>query len=301
VNNVTLQSDTRTDAIILDALIAKSPDSDLIAKVVNGLLASKTRNTGRWDNVQENTFVLLAMHRYFTTFENVTPDFVSKVWLGEEFAGSYTFDGRTTTSATISVPTAQLIEAGDTNLVVANDGSGRLYYRIGLTYAPADLRLDPLDAGFIVDRVYEAVDDPGDVQRNADGSWAIKAGARVRVRLTMVAESERSHVMLSDPLPAGLEILNPELAATAAVPVDDRDASLSADSWWWGNWYSQVNMRDQRAEVYAQWVNGGTFTYSYVARATTPGVFVAPPTKAEEMYAPETFGRAASDIVSVVD
>ena len=37
------------------------------------------------------------------------------------------------------------------------------------------------------------------------------------------------------------------------------------------------------------------YTYSYVARATTPGEFVVPPTKAEEMYAPETFGRSASD------
>jgi alpha-2-macroglobulin len=30
-------------------------------------------------------------------------------------------------------------------------------------------------------------------------------------------------------------------------------------------------------------------------RATTPGQYVAPPAKAEEMYAPETFGRSATD------
>ncbi len=35
----------------------------------------------------------------------------------------------------------------------------------------------------------------------------------------------------------------------------------------------------------------GVHTYSYVALATTPGVFVVPPPKAEEMYHPETFGR----------
>ena len=37
----------------------------------------------------------------------------------------------------------------------------------------------------------------------------------------------------------------------------------------------------------------------YVARATTPGKYIVPPTKAEEMYMPETFGRAASDRVVV--
>jgi uncharacterized protein YfaS (alpha-2-macroglobulin family) len=36
-----------------------------------------------------------------------------------------------------------------------------------------------------------------------------------------------------------------------------------------------------------------------MARATPPGEFIVPPTKAEEMYAPETFGRGASDRVIV--
>jgi uncharacterized protein YfaS (alpha-2-macroglobulin family) len=36
-----------------------------------------------------------------------------------------------------------------------------------------------------------------------------------------------------------------------------------------------------------------------MARATTPGNFVVPPTKAEEMCYPETFGRSATDMVIV--
>jgi len=43
----------------------------------------------------------------------------------------------------------------------------------------------------------------------------------------------------------------------------------------------------------------GVYTYSYVARATTPGEYVVPPAKAEEMYAPETFGRSSTDRVIV--
>ena len=33
--------------------------------------------------------------------------------------------------------------------------------------------------------------------------------------------------------------------------------------------------------------------------ATTTGTFVVPPPKAEEMYAPETFGRGSTDRVTV--
>ncbi|MFT5269224.1 MAG: hypothetical protein ACI88C_002668, partial [Acidimicrobiales bacterium] len=39
----------------------------------------------------------------------------------------------------------------------------------------------------------------------------------------------------------------------------------------------------------------------YVARATTPGTFVTPPTRAEQIYEPEVFGRSASTTVTVTD
>ena len=295
-----MHSDRRTDGIVLESLIANAPDSDLIPKVVTGLLANRVK--GRWDNVQENSFILLALRAYFDEFESQDPDFIARVWLGEQFAGEHTFSGRETDRANIVIPTDALVAAGDTDLVVANDGSGRLYYRIGLRYAPADLQLDALDRGFVVDRVYEAVDDPGDVARDADGTWRIKAGARVRVTLTMVAESQRTHVALIDPLPAGLEALNPDLANTQTVVPDESgegDAFPVDGDWWWGTWYEHQMLRDDRSEAFTSLLPGGTYTYSYVARATTPGTFVVPPARAEEMYAPETFGRTASDLVII--
>jgi uncharacterized protein YfaS (alpha-2-macroglobulin family) len=295
-----MHSDRRTDGIVLEALIANARDSDLIPKVVNGLLANRVK--GRWDNVQENSFILLALRAYFDEFESQSPEFIARVWLGEQFAGEHTFSGRETDRANFVIPTDELIAAGDTELVVANDGSGRLYYRIGLRYAPADLQLDALDRGFVVDRVYEAVDDPGDVTRDADGTWRIKAGARVRVTLTMVAESQRTHVALIDPLPAGLEALNPDLAVTQPVPSDESAEAfpVGGDWWWgWGQWYEHQMLRDDRSEAFTSLLPGGTYTYSYVARATTPGTFVVPPARAEEMYAPETFGRTASDLVII--
>ena len=57
--------------------------------------------------------------------------------------------------------------------------------------------------------------------------------------------------------------------------------------------------RDERVEVFSSLLWEGVHEYSYVARATTPGRFVVPPPKAEEMYMPETFGRGGTDIVVV--
>jgi len=297
-----LSSNRRTDAILLDVLIADDPNSDLIPKLVTGLLAH--RKQGRWYNTQENVFVLLALDRYFNTFEAKTPDFVARIWLGDTYAGEHTYTGRTTERHETEVPMVYLTEADygggqEQDLVISKDGPGRLYYRLGLKYAPTDLWLDPLDMGFVVTREYEAVDDPEDVYRAEDGVWHLKAGARVRVRLTMVADNRRYHVALVDPLPAGLEIVNPALAVSGSLPQDPNSSDYSRGWWWWGTWYGHQNLRDERAEAFTTLLWDGVYEYTYVARATTPGTFVVPPSKAEEMYSPEVFGRSASDWVIV--
>jgi uncharacterized protein YfaS (alpha-2-macroglobulin family) len=297
-NHLLLSSDRRVDAVLLESLIQEQRDLDLIPKIVTGLLGH--RRAGRWLNTQENAFALLALDRYFQTYENTTPDFVARVWLGNDHAGEHAFRGRSTDSHAIAIAMADVARRDRSDLTIQKDGPGRLYYRIGMTYAPASLALAPADHGFVVERRYEAIDDPKDVTRAADGVWHIKAGARVRVRLTLVNESRRYHVALVDPLPAGLETMNPALAVTGPIPVDPSEQKARGAYWWWyGPWYEHQNLRDERVEAFASLLWEGVHRYDYVARATTPGSFVVPPPKAEEMYMPETFGRGASDRVVI--
>ena len=301
-NYLLLGSDRRTDAILLDALIEDNPKSDLIPKIVNGLLAHRTK--GRWENTQENVWVLLAMDRYFNTFEAQTPDFVARIWLGDTYAGSSEFRGRTTEQYQTNIPMTYVL--GETaaggnsrDIILSKEGPGRLYYRLGLRYAPISLKLEPLDMGFVVTRRYEALDNPQDVSREADGSWVIRAGARVRVKISMVADNRRYHVALVDPLPAGLEIINPSLTVSGGVPQNPNSPDFKYGWWWWGTWYEHQNLRDDRAEAFSSLLWEGVYEYSYVARATTPGTFIVLPSKAEEMYSPEVFGRSSSDIVII--
>ncbi len=135
----------------------------------------------------------------------------------------------------------------------------------------------------------------------------------MRVRLTMVAETRRYHVALVDPLPAGLEALNPALATTGSLPDAGGDAGHgdrrarprrlpAAPATGGGGRAPGTSTRTcatsaSRRSPSLLWE--GVHSYRYVARATTPGTFVVPPPKAEEMYSPETFGRGASDRVIV--
>ena len=305
---VIMYSNRRADGVLLEALLKIEQNNDLIPKLVRGLLAHRTK--GAWSNTQENVFILLAMDKYFQAYEKVTPDFVTKIWLGNTYAGEQLFKGRSVDSNQLNIPMKYLVEQGGTsNLIMDKQGAGRLYYRIGMKYAPKNLKLAPADYGFTVLRSYEGVDNAEDVKQNADGSWTIKAGARVRVRLTMVAQARRYHVALVDPLPAGLEILNPELAVTEAIPQDTGgntpvaeygSRSYGRGYWYWrSTWFEHQNFRDERAEAFTSLLWEGVYKYTYVTRATTPGQFVVPPAKAEEMYHPETFGRSGTDFVKV--
>ena len=287
-----LHSSRRSDAVLLAALIAAQPDGGrpddgLIAKLVRGLLGHRVK--GRWANTQENVWVLLALERYFRTFESRPPDFTAGVWLGGRYAGGREFRGRSVEQVSLDLPLAVVRagaeEGGAAPLIVGAEGAGRLYYRLGLRYAPADLRHEAAAHGFGVERRYAAVDDPADVRRDADGAWRIRAGSRVRVELTLAVPSRRVHVALVDPLPAGLESIGL--------------ADAPEWRWWRTTWYDHHNLRDERAEAFASLLSAGVYQFHYTTRATTPGAFVVPPATAEEMYAPETFARTAGDRVII--
>lgn len=327
-------SERRADAIILEAMIFDDPQNELIAKLVRGLLAG--RKQGHWMSTQENAYVLMAINRYFKKYEAIVPNFEVKEWIADAYVGKQNFAGRSFNCQTVSIPMEWLSEQKKAHDILLDKvGAGRLYYRVSLTYASKNLKMNALDNGFSVARTYEAVDNPDDVTKDADGIWHIKAGSTVRVKLNFSSTSPRYHVALADPLPAGVEPLNPELSGSRQMfkqavvedvpdeedsddqknntmetgfqllppmlpppPLDEAPIPCFMPFWTWP-WFDHQNLRDHQAEAFASMVSGGAHDYSYMVRATTPGVYNVAPTKAEEMYSPETFGRTSSDKVIV--
>jgi len=185
-----------------------------------------------------------------------------------------------------------------------------------MKYAPKELVVDGIDHGFDVEREYTAADKTEDVvcQPGKNGlskGYIIKAGSRVKVTVTLRAQSTRTHVALVDYLPAGMEILNPAIrgddVSTGLLSSSSSSSSTSrygeGYKWWRYSstqWFDHQNLRDERAEAFCSYLSSGVYTYSYYTRATTLGTFVAPPAKAEEMYSPEVFGASASSRVQVV-
>ena len=294
----------RSDAIILGMMLEVKDDHPLIEKTVRGLIAAQRQ--GRWVNTQENAWALSSLFHYYREREREVPDMVVRSWLGSAFVGNTELRGRSGTIMEGTVPMAAMREIADTggngiDLVVAPDGRGRLYYRVGLRYASTDMSVPPDEQGFSVTRGYESIERDNDVARSDDGGWRIRAGATVRVRLTVVVPDDRYDVALDDPLPAGLEAVNMALSTTSSQRLGSEQTERIYDgaSCWALFAFEHRELRDDRVVAFARRAPAGVYELSYLARATTSGRFIAAPTKAEEMYAPEVFGRTASDVVTV--
>ncbi len=298
---IMMHSDDRTDAIVLNALLAVRPDDSMIEKVVRGLM--RARVDGRWATTQANAYALLAMARYYEMFEKVTPDFTARLWLGNEALAAHKFKGREMTIATSRIPMKKILEQAAGDLIVARKGQGRLYYRLGLRYAPNDLKLSPLDRGFVVERTYLPEGKDGELSHREDGAWVAKAGTYVRVLVRVVAPDRRYYVAVIDPLPAGLEAVNEAFKTSATQRLGNASTTVQEGRWnWWYYWWNPWTFeerRDDRVQLFADRMWDGVYEYTYTARATAVGTFQVPPARAEEMYEPETFGRSASEVFVV--
>ncbi len=62
---------------------------------------------------------------------------------------------------------------------------------------------------------------------------------------------------------------------------------------------SRREVRDDRVVTTFDKIEPGMYRVHYLARATSIGSFVMPPTRIEAMYAPEVYGRTAAGMLTV--
>ena len=186
------------------------------------------------------------------------------------------------------------------------------YYFITVREVPREPPVTPFEQGIQVERWYESYEARKPLVSVAEGQLV-----RVRVRVTV--KEERHFVVLDDALPAGLEAVDLSLRTTAALPgpgasvpggmdaAEFGDAGAeggphwgygSWDAGWWTPW-DHRELRDDRVVYAATVLWPGSYMATYIARATTPGVFVRPPAHAEEMYNPAVNGRSDGGVFTV--
>ncbi|WP_300368824.1 Ig-like domain-containing alpha-2-macroglobulin family protein [Brachyspira sp.] len=281
-------SSVRDTSIALYALIETGYDNAINEKVVRWLVQS--RKNGRYLNTQDNVSVFAAMNMYFKKYENVKPNFKAEFIYQGKTLLEETFTARTQPSLTKKYALDEFMNErlsnANTRSALANikrNGDGRLYYGVRLTYAPRDLAVNR-DAGIKVERRYETKD--GKVLDLTKDKF--KQGEEYVVVVKVTAPYERHFVVVDTPVAAGMRILNSSFA-TESSEVKNITGNTGKSAWWWGGFNHTENYND-KILLFADMLSDGEHEYRYVVRAVTPGEYLLPATKAEEMYNPEVFG-----------
>ncbi len=273
-------TNVRTTAHILQTLLELKEDFPQAPKVVKWLIMKRNMD-GRWQNTQENIFVLHALNSYFKAYEKQEPDFKLMVQLADNKILETNFEGYSFKQEMIQKNLGSHTEESELELSFKKKGEGRYYYETRLTYFPED-PVDAVDRGISVLKKWEVV------EGERPGNGEIAAGSVIKVTLTIAVSAERNYVVVDDPLPAGFEVINTRLKTVSERYKQYNPLKLSGGYWGGFNFYE---LFDDRVLVFADNLSAGVHTFVYLCHALTSGQFVAPATKAEEMYTPEVFGR----------
>jgi alpha-2-macroglobulin len=172
-------------------------------------------------------------------------------------------------------------------IMITNTGDAGVQAVVSVSGAP--ITPEPAAShGFKIERNYFTLDG-----KSADVS-KVKQNDRFAVVLKVTeAKPEFGHIMVSDYLPAGLEIDNPHLVSSGDTGTLD----------WIEDGQEPVNteFRDDRftAAIDRAANDKSVFTVAYVVRAVSPGKYVLPQAYVEDMYNPSRYGRTGTGAVEV--
>ncbi|WP_109465705.1 alpha-2-macroglobulin family protein [Albibacillus kandeliae] len=141
--------------------------------------------------------------------------------------------------------------------------------------------------GYAIERRYY------DMDGNAISGSEFAVGDRFVAVLTVKPfENSEARLMIDDPLPAGVEIDNPNLL---------RSGEVGALGWLQPTDARHAEFRSDRFIAAVDHYGTGTVTLAYIARAVTPGRFYHPAASVEDMYRPRYRARTGAGQLTVTE
>ena len=292
----------RPAARLLLATQSIDPRHPGIGPLAQRIIQRERAEQGLWWNTQDYAFAAGAVASFITGEASARASFILS---GDD--GRVLMEGQAGSDAReLEVDLSELtLAAGDSVVlpIQVRAQEGPVYVTLTVSELRRERPVSPDTKGLVVERWYERVTDGTTVTEVSEGDL-------VRVRLRVTAPGDREFVAVNDPLPAGLEAVDTKLRTTSVHAFLGEDAIRSErqqdvlaggsartwEPWGWYTWswnpWDDVETYDDRVIFVARTLGGGSHTYSYIARATTPGRFVRPQALAEEMYNPALSGRS---------
>ncbi|HET7081791.1 MAG TPA: MG2 domain-containing protein, partial [Chloroflexia bacterium] len=300
-----MDTDARTTALVLQALLIRDKDDPLVPRGVRWLM--ENRRAGHWLSTQETAAVLSTLAAYMTASGELAGSGAWSVIInGQAWSAPAGPDGATELHKAIS---DLLINQDNAITITRPDNTGRLYYNLNLRYTRAGAQVTARNEGLSILREYVRPGS-GDGKGSDPGAplTSVAAGDLVEVRLTVIAPTDAYYLTAEDPLPAGLEAVNGTLRTTGLTerldtrpPATGNGKDGEPRQAATASFFDNVEMRDDRTLLFASYLPAGVYEYRYLARATTPGDYSVLPANARLTYLPDVWGRSDSGHLTVTE
>lgn len=283
-----LSTPTIAQSAALQLFVERHASPELLDKLVRVVIAQRVR--GSWPEYYDNAAALTALVDY-SRGQPANANFTATVTAGGMQRASETFVGYANPLREVSVPMAQLPK-GASDVVLAKNGTGRLHYVLAYQYSLTGGQPGILNGLRVTREIRPANQD--NVLRSIGLSIpadALTLGpAQVfDVGLEIITDHPVEHLVITDPLPAGLE------AVDTSFNTSTQYFQALSDSW-------QIDYQKiyfDRVVAYADHLEAGVYTFHYLVRSVTPGTYAWPGAEVHLQYAPEEFGRTASSVLIV--
>ncbi|MFA6458507.1 MAG: Ig-like domain-containing protein [Patescibacteria group bacterium] len=288
-----MNTDTRTTATVLQALVRLDSENALIPRIVRYLLA--VREDGHWDTTQSTTVSILTLVEFLKNTGELSANMTSGVSVnGKQILTNQFNQKNILTRGEVEIALNNLKQGKDNEIKIGKTGTGRLYYDVLFSYFYTADDLPPAEEGFGIVRELLPL-------KSGEFDSALteaQLGETYKVKLTITVPADRHFVAIESPLPAGMESIDTNLLTSQQTLLEGAINADSCQDYWsyecWQNnlWhFNHRELRDDQVFLFADDLPAGVYEYEYLVRATTPGKFRLRPARAYEMYFPETFGQ----------
>ncbi len=286
--------DTEATAFSLKALAQINPQSALLPKAARWLVNVR-RNGYYWASTRETAFAIFGLTEYLKTSQELQPDYMLEVYVGDERVIS-----RRVTSEDAASGVAFIVErkgqgVGNTNRVrVVKRGRGVLYLSTALEYFTGEDEVAAqgsselkLTREYLRLRVVE--------NDNGKANWRleplageVRSGDLIVSRLR-IEGARAQYMMVEDPIPAGCV----QVARNTGINLNYTESN-------WSDWYSQREFRDERTVFFLDRFDGDA-VFQYAMRVEVPGSFRVAPARAELMYQPTVQANTSNHRLNITD
>ena len=296
-------------AVAVYALARLDPASPLLPDAVRYLMDHRSADGG-WGNGYETAWVTLGLAQTLKGTGDLNASFVFSASLNNRPLVSGQAGGpEALTPVRASADWSDLLKDAPNALRIRHEaGDGKLYYRAALRLERPAETAAPLDRGLSISRAYYPAGQDCRIKPCAPIQSASLGGAvgpqPILVRLTLTVPHDVYYVQVEDFIPAGAEVVNPELKTSQqaaageaeAMRYDPRNPYANG----WGGWlFGQPAVYDDHLAWGADYLPAGTYELAYVLAPLQAGEFRLLPARAWMTYFPEVQGTSAGAIFTI--